>query len=190
MWTPTRKNGCRRSRARLPRRISPPTLEGQKLEVQARELAGRLGLDLQKFKEGQDQFTRTLKLDRQKFMTDASGYVYDENLQPVGMKNPYGTTRPMTTLERDKFTEMRDEFNANFDEAQYKFVITAGLDQRQIDATERLAIQAMNMQLWLGVGKIAADIDWGEVLKEAVKVGKSVKDFLTNPGGGGNSQTD
>jgi len=164
---------------------SPRTLEGQKLDVQARELAGRLGLDLQKFKEGQDQFTRTMKLDRQKFMTDASGYVYDENLQPVGMKNPDGTTRPMTTLDRDKFTEMQNEFNANFDEAQYRFDITAGLDQRQIDATDRQTIQALNMQLWLGVGKIAADLDWVEIAKGAAKVGKGIYDFVTNLGGGG-----
>src|SRR3990167_8295255 len=162
----------------------PRTLEGQKLDVQSRELAGRLGLDLQKFKEAQDQFTRTLKLDRQKFMTDASGYVYDENLQPVGMKNPYGTTRPMTTLERDKFTEMRDEFNANFDEAQYKFVITAGLDQRQIDATERLAIQAANMQMWLGLGEIGADVLSSEAGKKLLNAGA---DFLIGKIGSGES---
>src|SRR3990167_5428483 len=137
---------------------SPRTLEGQKLDVQAGELAGRLGLDQAKFKEAQDQFTRTLKLDRQKFMTDASGYVYDENLQPVGMKNPDGTTRPMTTLDRDKFREMQDEFNANFDEAQYKFDITAGLDQRQIDATDRQATYQMLLTTALGLGKIGADI--------------------------------
>ena len=137
---------------------SPRTLEGQKLDVQSRELAGRLGLDTQKFKEAQDEFTRTLKLDRQKFLTDASGFVYDENGQPVGMKNPDGTTRPMTTLDRDKFTEMRDEFNANFDEAQYKLDVTLGLDQRQIDATLKAALNADNLRVALGIGQIAATL--------------------------------
>src|SRR3990167_3936950 len=158
------------------------TLEGQKLDVQARELAGRLGLDLQKFKEGQDQFTRTLKLDRQKFMTDASGYVYDENLQPVGMKNPDGTTRPMTTLDRDKFTEMQDEFNANFDEAQYRFDITAGLDKRQIDATDRQATQMLNMQIALGLGEIGADVLSSEAGKKLLNEGA---DFVIGKIGSG-----
>ena len=145
----------------------PRTLEGQKLDVQSRELSGRLGLDLKKFKEGQDQFTRTMKFDKQKWITDVSGYVYDENMQPVGMKNPDGTTRPMTTLERDKFTEMQNEFNANFDEAQYKFDITTGLDQRQIDATDRQATNLANMTMWLGLGQIGADVLDSDAAKKA-----------------------
>lgn len=123
------------------------TLAQQQLDLANANAAREFGLDEAKLAEASRQFDEQFGQAKNEWQTATTGFIYDDNgnvksrwdVGPNGMPIEV----PLTTLERDQFTEQKRQFNAKIQFDIQKLADELDIDLKKIDATKFAALMGV-----------------------------------------------